>query len=225
MQVPRNVRLAVCSLLLASGVGLEARAAMIYGTFGFVPLGNVTYSGPDLGDATSLGLPEHGLINTIPDSYNGNPNDFSAAGAAVLNLLSQVDLSSLVLPLTGVVPAGDFLSFSADTSFASGTTPSDRYDFDLQTLTKTSSGSSSLNLSGTGVLVDTIHGFANTPALLSLALTQSAPGGAINVSFSLATAVVPEPGTVGAAAAALAMCVLLAGCFIRLARATANRQG
>ena len=174
------------------------------GTFGFTPVGTITYSGTDLEHASSVSFPSTEIVNTVPETYNGGPNDFFTGGS-MIPLLSQVTLTALNLSLPALfgsfttVNNPDFLTISG------GTAPNDRFDFDLVELMKTSNGSASLDIFGRGILHDTQGVFADTPGLLSIAFTQTGQNGAVNASFSVATSAVPEPGTFFAGFSALAI--------------------
>jgi hypothetical protein len=93
----------------------------------------------------------------------------------------------------------NYLIFSSSLPFTNdGTTPVNRFDFDLQTITEDSfnSGTGAALFSGTGTIVDTTGAFQNTPGQLTVSF--SAPD-----TYSLTLQAVPEPATVGLAATAL----------------------
>jgi hypothetical protein len=194
-------QLALCSVLFVAVGCWEADAAVaLSGTFGFTPIGTITYSGANLGLADSVTLPATEVVNTVPATYNGVAN-FFYAGASAIPLLSHlaVNPSTLSLPTVwGSFTPSSYLNFLV---ISDGTSPNNRYNFSLLDLMKTSNGSSDLEVYGQGMLHDTLGVFADTPGLLSIAFTQTGPTGAVNASFSVATSIVPEPGT------------LVAGCF------------
>jgi hypothetical protein len=183
-------------LLLFAAVPLKG-AVLLNGTFGFAPVGTVTYNGASLGEAESVKLPSTEIVNTVPLMYNRSPNDFYS-GPNRIPLLSYVSIDPLTLQLPSV--GGSFVSVNYLNFLvvSDGTTPAGRYDFNLVELMKTSAGGSDLEVYGQGILHDTQGIFADTPALLSIAFTQPGSGGAVNASFSLASTTVPEPGTVAA---------------------------
>ena len=191
--------------VLLGAACLQVKAAMpLSGTFGFTPIGTVTYSGSTLGQAASVTLPVLDIVNTVPPTYQGAANDFYS-GAGSIPLLSHViiDPSTLNLPsIFGSFVSVNYLNFL---TISDGTSPANRYDFSLLGLMKTSNGASDLEVYGQGILHDTQGVFADTAGILSIAFTQTGQSGAVNASFSVATSAVPEPGTfaVGVFAAAL----------------------
>jgi len=90
---------------------------------------------------------------------------------------------------------GDFFVFSTPDAILGtlGTSPNNRFDFNLLTITEASytGPSAGAVFTGTGTLVDTQAVYSNTPAEFTL----SFPDGGGNYSFTFAT--VPEPTTVG----------------------------
>lgn len=214
-------KVSVLCLLLGTGLLSRAGAAVVdlNGTFGFTPVGEITYTGPSLAQAGSIVLPSLELVNTVPANYGGRVNDF-AAGPSSIALGSSINLNNgngtLTLPsVQGVFTSVNFPDFLR---ISSGTTPANRYDFDLLELMTTSNGFSTLNVSGLGVLHDSLGIFADTPGIISIAFTQTGLGGAVNASFSVASAV-PEPGTFAAG-----LCALGSVVFYGLARNRRSRS-
>lgn len=206
----RKIQLLAFGLLFCSHPGGDRlyAAMALDGTFGFVPVGTISYSGPNLGQAASVTLPTIEIVNTVPASYNGNPNDFYS-GPASIPVLSQVSVS----PLTFSLPSqwGSFVAVNYPNFLAISdqTNPSDRFDFSLVDLMKTSGGASDLEIFAQGILHDSSGVFADTPGLLSISLSQAGSGATVNASFSVATSAVPEPGTL--AEGGLALGLALAG--------------
>jgi hypothetical protein len=199
------------SLLVTAGACCCANAAVeaLNGTFGFTPIGDLTYSGPDLQQATSVTFPALEVVNTVPAAYNGNANDF-ATGASSVPLGSFITINNgigtLTLPaVQGVYTPSIYPNFLG---ISNGTTPSDRFDFNLLELMRTSSGSSSLDIYGMGILHDRLGIFSDTPGVIAIAFTQAGQGGAVNASFSVASTAVPEPGTLIAGVCALGFVLL-----------------
>lgn len=203
-----NLRTLLSSLfVLAAACGPLKGAVALNGTFGFTPIGTISYSGASLGQADSVTLPTTELINTVPATYNGSANDFFS-GANSIPLLSHVSINPSTLSLPSVW--GSFVSVS-DANFlvvSDGTSPANRYDFSLLELMKTSGNGSDLEVYGQGILHDTQGIFADTPGVISIAFTQTGQTGAVNASFSVASSVVPEPGTLAAGLAALGVAIL-----------------
>src|SRR6516225_1053735 len=209
------IRGSLCLLSLFTTIG-SAKAAVVplNGTFGFTPLGDVSYSGADLEDAVSITLPSMELINTVPAIYNGNPNDFFS-GPASISLGAQVAIAPLTLNMPVISGSFSSVSFINFLDIPGSGTPGDHFDFDLLELEKTSSGPSSLNLYGTGILHDSQGHFADTPGIISIAFTQTGQIGAVNASFSVATSSVPEPGTITTGAFAIAFLLIGSVCWSR----------
>ncbi len=92
----------------------------------------------------------------------------------------------------------DFFVFStADPDFdASGTTPPNRFEFNLTSITEDYISSSDANFSGTGTLIDITSTYADTPATFSISFS-----GADDYSFTVEA--VPEPTTISLFAAGI----------------------
>ncbi|HEY1787222.1 MAG TPA: hypothetical protein VGJ73_03660 [Verrucomicrobiae bacterium] len=121
-------------------------------------------------------LPPTGMfVATVPE------------GTEVYAYSSQITgLSST--PVTESI--SDFLVIGgAGPTGSPGTTPLDRFDFNLQTLEESSSQPG--GFIGEGTLIDTQGTYANTPAELVINFTPSSP----NYSFTLTATPVPEPAT------------------------------
>jgi hypothetical protein len=120
---------------------------------------------------------------TDPGSATGTFLTTVPQGTEVTAYSSNISgLSST--PLTLSIP--DFLQIGTPGYFGSpGTTPNNRFDFDLQSLAEPQSG----NFIATGTLVDTQGTYANTPSEMLLSFSS-----ANNYSFTLEA--VPEPATV-----------------------------
>ena len=92
----------------------------------------------------------------------------------------------------------DFFVFSGSGGGfgAPGTTPNNRFDFNLSTLTDVGAGV----FTGTGTVVDTASAFANTPGSFTLAF--SGPNN-YSFTFDATPTAVPEPATFGLLATGL----------------------
>ncbi len=213
----RSITAPLFSVFMAATTCFPAKAAVDVGTFGFVPIGDITYTGLDLEHATSVTLPANsvalptasGFVNTVPQFYNGNPNYFySGANSIPLLSLGNINIHQLNPPVLDLSAIGGSYSAVGLGDFLILTTPFDTYRFDLEELLRTSSDPLSLILYGTGTLFDA-NG-SSVPGSISMAFTQTTLSSAVNASFTLATAAVPEPGTIGAGCCALGF-LLLAG--------------
>jgi PEP-CTERM motif len=99
-------------------------------------------------------------------------------------------------------PINNYFKFSQTSSFngltGTGTTPPNRFEFDLLTLAEDSfnSGTGAAMFSGTGTIVDTTGAFQNTPADLTVDFSNAH-------LYTLTLQAVPEPTTMSLAAAGL----------------------
>ena len=149
-----------------------AQAAVL--TFGYVGIGELTYSGTSLPTAASLTLPEWEIINNV-------------AGFPSLSLGTSVLINPLTLPVENVNTAiVNPANLPAYVTFSDGVVG---YSFDLDTVIFTSTGSD--NLAFTGVGLFTAGNAQPVDAAISGALTQATPNSVVNGSFTIAT--VPEP--------------------------------
>jgi hypothetical protein len=103
------------------------------------------------------------------------------------------------------VSLNNFFVFSQQDTFggyqASGTSPVNRFEFNLETLTEDSydSGTGQALFTGTGTIIDITGGYQETAA--DLTVTFSGPGSPSPYTFSVEA--VPEPATMSLAAAGL----------------------
>jgi PEP-CTERM motif len=176
--------IAVLAFLVAPAV-----AEQINGTFGFAG-----WAASTVVTASSVTFPAQELVNNPGDAnYLGNPNIFATF------LYDSVTINPLTLSISGIstnpaspttVSYPGFVEFSGPSfsPFPStpGTTPANRFQFDLLTLTKSSSGQ--LALAGTGILHDAAGVYEDTAA--SISCTTLGAG-----AWSFATQPVPEPSS------------------------------
>jgi hypothetical protein len=161
--------------------------------------GGLASGGSGVYTSSSLQLNSLGLV----ESASG---DFATAG-----VLSGAFLTSYANALTGLSSSptieniDNFFDFSSTGPLAGGTTPSDRFDFDLYSITETSTPGV---FTGIGTVSDTGGTYAPTPATFTLSVA-GLPNSSDGDSFSLST--VPEPKTV--IAAGLLLVPLGAGLF------------
>jgi hypothetical protein len=183
MKTTMYMKTFVTGLVLAGFVGAFAGAAnaqIFTGSMGVVanPFGTLTSSWT----ASTLTL---NAINLITPSETGT---------FLAQVPSHSDLTAYATTITGLSTSPtadsipDFFVFSTPDAFfaTSGTTPNNRFDFNLATITDVGGGV----FRGTGTLVDTQGAYANTPAQFTLSFS-----GAQNYSFTMAA--VPEPSSFG----------------------------
>ena len=176
---------APAALLLAfSSLGTAGLVAN--GTFGFIPVGTVGSDNSDLLSSTTITMPGIELINTIPPTAFGNPNDF----VGLLSTGDTVTLSPLTLSLTtGDAPAVNILVFS------SGTSPVGRFTFSAATENISFTPSTrAVSLYFLGTFHDTQGVYDDAAASLTISLNQSAPQTTINASGTFSTPPVPDTG-------------------------------
>ena len=142
--------LTVAVAMLAGG---DASADPLNGTFGYVPIGSTTFTPPgNIGTATSVTIPSTEIVNTIPTTFLGKPNDFFS-GPASFALGNSVTVNPLTLsPM--FVNDGLFHPevLSGYLTFASGTTPADRFVFDMSSIRWASSGPQELDFAALGTI-------------------------------------------------------------------------
>ena len=181
--IPAALAVAFAAISAAS----VAQAGLANATFGYVPLGNTTFSGATLGSATDITIPAAEVVNTVPPLYQGLPNDF----VGLVNLGDTVTVNPLTLSTTsGAVSLNNYLQFT--------TADGNRFSFSMTGINWSSTGSGNLSFQATGTFHDSAGVFGDNAAQLSGAFTQSAPGAAVNASFTFSTppaTSVPEPGS------------------------------
>jgi len=193
----------ISSLIILGGgllLGQAAQAALttFNGTLAFAPLGNITYTGPNLAGATSITLPALEIVSGLAPTYRGFPNDF-IAGPGPINLAQLVTVAPLTLNLPLGGPILGYVQLTG------ATTPVNRYVFDMTSLTTSTSGPQFLNVEGLGVLHDLGGFYGDTPAEFSASFNTV--GGNVGGSFTLNSpySQVPEPTTVVAGIGALGL--------------------
>jgi hypothetical protein len=161
-----------------------ANAQMMTGSMGVAADPFVTFTGS--WTASSLTMSAINLITT------------SEQGTFLALVPSHSDLTAYTTTITGLSTSPtaenipDFFVFSTpDVTFAtSGTTPNNRFEFNLATITDVGGGV----FTGTGTLVDTTAAYANTPGIFTLSFPDDV--------YSFTIAAVPEPSS---------LCLLIGG--------------
>lgn len=162
------------------------------GTFGSVNSGGSFTS-------SSLTLSAENPVDAVSGDFGGILPKFSAVTAytsAITGLSASPESVSIQDYFQIAMPA----TFGPYTG--AGTTPVNRFDFDLATLTEVSYLGSMANFTGTGTLVDTMGVYADTPAYFNLSF--SSPG-VYSFSFGTMGVAAPEPGSYGYSAGALTL--------------------
>lgn len=196
----RTLRGVVCLCGIAAALSASASAAPIdpNTTFGFAPLGTTTYL-PNTGDlfgATHISIPTTELVNTVPCTYLGNPNDFGnvADGCAGLTavptgtLLSfttgyTLDLTFVSLPTVTWTSGIDVLKFVASTGQKANTVIG---------------GAESVSAYYDGTFSDSLGVYNATPASITVSFEQTGGRtGSVNFSGTFADprTAAPEPAT------------------------------
>lgn len=182
---------AVVSAFAALGLAGAARGAQVNGALAVIPVGS--------GSATSSSLTLQGS-----DLITVATGDFLTLGATDSGLTaSTATVTGLsTTPTAESIP--DYFVFASPSGFpapfdGSGTTPSNRFDFELTSLTETaySSASGVSSFSGAGTVTDSDGVYDPTPATFTIGFSSPS-----NYSFTFGT-VAPEPTSLGLAAISL----------------------
>ena len=189
-----GLSLAALSLVvLAPGL---AQAQTVNGTFGFVPLGRITYTGQSLDTATTVTIPNSAIVNNVDGTtYLGNPNQFNG-GAFALTLGQPVTWSGAGSSITIPASSNPTIFGSPFLTFVAG---GETFDYSI---TQVTSFVGTSTLPGASLAFDTLgvltsSGTTHQLALLSGSFTQTGPGAAVNGSFTFSTPLsVPEPSSV-----------------------------
>jgi len=152
--------------------------------------------------SSSLSLDVANVVSPFPGGETGSFLSLVPAGSEVTGDSAVISGLSATTVTENI---SDFLVFASQGPFISGTgtTPSDRFSFDLTSLSETYNASTGLaNFVGVGTIVDDQGVYANTAADLFLGFS-----GPNTYSFTLQA--VPEPGTLTLLVAGLGMIPLL----------------
>jgi hypothetical protein len=185
--------LAIAGSVAAFGFAGTAQAAQLNSNIGYIPIGDVSYTGANLAGATSVTFPVTNFVNTNQPLYLGLANDFFSGPLAVA-IMSAVTLTPLTFDLTapdGVAGGGAFT--------VTFTTASGLATFTATSFTTATATSNTLDLYINGTT--TGNGFDPSPTSLLVNLNQvGGPGGVVNASTTFAspptTTNVPEPSTI-----------------------------
>lgn len=170
----------------------------------FTGILDVNDQSPETGffTSTSLSLDVANVVSPFPGGETGTFLSTVPAGSEVTGDSTLISGLSSTAVTENV---SDFLVFASQGPFLSGTgtTPANRFAFDLTSLSETYNASTGLaNFVGTGTLVDDQGVYANTAAELFLGF--SGPN-----TYSFTVQAVPEPGTLTLLVAGLGMLPLL----------------
>ena len=123
-------------------------------------------------------LPAHSDLTAYSATISGIGFDFGGSGPTTRKI------SMTICP---------FFHARQLRSASSGTTPNNRFEFNLATLPAIVRGATKYFLEGTGTLVDTEGVYANTPGLMTV---KAFPVLISRFPFSFTLAAVPEPATI-----------------------------
>jgi hypothetical protein len=176
---------AIVSAIAALGLAGAARGQAVNGGLAVSPIGS--------GGATSssLTLASSELITTAT-------GDFLTLGADDSILTASTGTVSGLSSTPAAESIADYFVFASASGFPSpfngpGTTPSNRFDFELTSLAETSynAGTGVSSFSGAGTVTDTDDVYSPTPATFTIGFSSPT-----NYSFTFGT-VVPEPASLG----------------------------
>jgi len=185
--------LALAGSVAAFGFAGAAQAAQLNANIGYIPVGSVSYTGSNLPSATSVTFAGTNLVNTNPQLYLGNANDFYS-GALAVSLGSNVTLSNQTFDFAaadGVAGAG---AFTVTFATAAGTAT-----FTTTSFTKASTALNTLALEMQGTTSG--NGFDTSVSTILVNFNQvGGPGNTINYSATFvsppAPTSVPEPSVI-----------------------------
>jgi hypothetical protein len=176
--------LAVLPVLVMSAASvLTAHAATLTGGIGASGSGEFTSSSLVLNASALTG-------GATGDLVSADDNSITTLSTAAITGLSSTSL-------TLTTPIQDYFEFSVPgLPGSTGTTPANRFDFELTSITETFSSSATGDFSGTGVLTDSTGAFDPTVATFTLAVSGG-PGTVDGQSFTLTATgeAVPEPSS------------------------------
>jgi hypothetical protein len=180
----KNLLLALTVVLLSP---VLAKAQFITGSMGVIVDPFTTSTSSFTSSSVSLNQ-----LNLITHSETGT---FLTFVPALSDLTASTALLSGLSATPTVESVPNFLVFSTpDTTLStSGTTPSNRFSFDLTSLSETAYNGSTATFSGSGVITDSLGAFSATQATLDLAFSSQS-GYTLTISIP-DTAAVPEPST------------------------------
>lgn len=164
--------------MMLAGIIITAGAAQAQSINGGIAVGGT-------GSYTSSSLTLN--ATQLVESSTGDLSTADSLSYATASTATVSGLSSTALTLTS--PIADFFEFStAGIPGSTGTTPGDRFDFELTSLSEVTSGLTSFY--GSGILSDSTGALQSSPATFTM--TFSGPN---SESFSLDTVATPEPSS------------------------------
>ncbi|MDD5276618.1 MAG: PEP-CTERM sorting domain-containing protein [Methylovulum sp.] len=197
-----KLKMLAASIMVAGALGAthQAEAATAANAeMNISGIGGSSFAGANLNTASTFtfgtAANTHEFIVTSTDAtLFGNPNDFNTGSGTVPDF-SFGDITQTTINIA---------SFSAITNFmtwSTGTTPTNRYSFDLNTLFRNTSASGALDLYGTGTFHDANSTFSDATA--SIRITgNTISGNSASWSASWATpplsnsTTIPEPNSI-----------------------------
>ena len=179
----KSTALSILALLICGTLaGQVAAAPQINGSLGFIPFNSASFTGP-VSAPTSITFASNEVINGLPATNNGLPNDFNSSnGFSILGSVFQ-SASALTIGTGGAIstPVSDFFGFA-----------NNRFQFNLTSGTETTIGQN-IQVQGNGVLHDISGFYADTAASFTMFTNPVSGNQIINYNVTFSTSPVPEP--------------------------------
>ncbi len=189
-KVMKKLLLAVTAIATLAIAPAVKASTIPYGTFGFTGLGSPSFTGANLGSATSVTVPSTIIINAAPATYLGHPNIFAPLAPSI----QSPAVSPTTLSVSNINSGSVTYGLGSYLTWTGG---GDTYHFDLTSGTWTSSASTNLSFVGDGTFWDSLALYTSGSAEISLGFTNTGStnySGTFEVPPSLAPTV-PEPSS------------------------------
>ena len=185
----------VAGMAMVAATNSQAAPVPINATMDVSGIGESSFVGSNLNAATSFNFGNVSgntfIVTGAATNYLGNPNVFNGSAASGGVPLLGTGQGATSLNISSFLPVNSFWTWS------SGTSPANRYSFDLLTLVRNPTSSGAMDLFGTGLFHDSANEFTDNTAATIRFTGQSISGN--NASWSASwgsppfTNSVPEP--------------------------------